>query len=387
MQNTKELTSQIKTYFEPLKTIVKQSPKGILKYAYLSPAPQSVYKELWDWDAYFMGVSLSDKDSKDAIFLKNWALNYIINADENGKVPGCLTPEGFDPRLNHMKPFLAQGILKASIGLNEIKWIKPYWDIVKKIVLYRQKYMWNMTYDLAVWHDSMESGADNNVAAYKGDYLNHDSGDYAKNSIIAVDANSYIYLEYLAMSQIAKKIYEAKDAQYFQERAETVKSNIQKYLWHEEDDIFWNLDITSGSPIKRISFSCFLPLYASIATKTQAHNVIKKYLLSESHMKSIYGLRTLSAQDIQYNNLNMLKPHSNWQGPIWPIANYIYVVGLRNYGYFKEAEEIAILIAKLVLNDLKKNNHMHEDYNAETGEPLAAPNFISWNLLVENMLG
>ena len=29
---------------------------------------------------------------------------------------------------------------------------------------------------------------------------------------------------------------------------------------------------------------------------------------------------------------------------------------------------------------------MHKDYNTETGEPLAAPNFISWNLLVANML-
>jgi hypothetical protein len=30
---------------------------------------------------------------------------------------------------------------------------------------------------------------------------------------------------------------------------------------------------------------------------------------------------------------------------------------------------------------------MHENYHADTGEPLAAPNFISWNLLVAQMLG
>jgi hypothetical protein len=29
---------------------------------------------------------------------------------------------------------------------------------------------------------------------------------------------------------------------------------------------------------------------------------------------------------------------------------------------------------------------MHENYHADTGAPLAAPDFISWNLLVAQML-
>jgi hypothetical protein len=29
---------------------------------------------------------------------------------------------------------------------------------------------------------------------------------------------------------------------------------------------------------------------------------------------------------------------------------------------------------------------MHENYDAENGQPLAAPNFISWNILFDNCL-
>ena len=29
---------------------------------------------------------------------------------------------------------------------------------------------------------------------------------------------------------------------------------------------------------------------------------------------------------------------------------------------------------------------MHENYDAETGKPLAADNFVSWNILIYNML-
>jgi hypothetical protein len=39
-----------------------------------------------------------------------------------------------------------------------------------------------------------------------------------------------------------------------------------------------------------------------------------------------------------------------------------------------------------VLADIEKTGGMHEDYDAETGEGLAAPMFISWNLLVGNMI-
>ncbi|MBI1863366.1 hypothetical protein HYS00_04590 [Candidatus Microgenomates bacterium] len=387
MAQDNNLRERISTYFRPLREIVKQPPNGVLKYSYLSPAPQSVYKELWDWDAFFMGVSLTDRNPDDGIFLKNWALNYIINAQPDGKVPGCLTPEGYDPRLNHMKPFLAQGILIASKALNDFTWIKKNWDVIKKIVLYRESTMWNNKYDLAVWFDSMESGADNNVAAYRGDYLNHDAGDYPKKSIIAVDANAYTYQEYMSISEIASVIGMAEDSQFFERRAETVRCNMQEHLWSDVDGIFWNLDSSTGQFIKHVSFSCFVPLYAKLATQEQAKLMIENYLLSRAHMQSKFGLRTLSASDPLYNNINMLKPHSNWQGPIWPIANYIYVVGLKNYGYNSEAKRVSDEIAALVLTDLDKNGCMHEDYDAETGEPLAAPNFISWNLLVENMLG
>ncbi|MCX8009161.1 MAG: hypothetical protein N3A54_05700, partial [Patescibacteria group bacterium] len=56
------------------------------------------------------------------------------------------------------------------------------------------------------------------------------------------------------------------------------------------------------------------------------------------------------------------------------------------YGFQKEAMQIAESVAKLILSDIEKTGGMHENYDAETGEPLAAPNFVSWNLLIGNIL-
>ena len=355
-----------------------------------------------------MGVGIAADISSEAIYLKNWALNYILNVHEDGKVAGCITKDGDDPRLNHMKPFLAQGAYLAGVFLNDFSWLKPHVDTIKKIIGYREKHLWNKKYDLAVWHTSMESGADNNVAVYRteslrglekklgtrhdeirkknGGFINEKIEDYPVASVASVDVNTLMYREYRALSLIAKKLKKNKDSALYKEKGEWLKKNMQKLLWNTDDGTFYNLDTTTGEHIKVICYSNYWALFGKVATKNQADTMIKKYLWNSKHMLSKYGLRTLSKQDDHYNNVLMLKPHSNWQGPVWPIANYIMCQGLLNYGYQKEALEVAVLISKLVLKDIDNTGGMHECYNAETGEPLAAPNFVSWNVLVYNMI-
>lgn len=365
---------KIKTTLAPFKAFIKRRAQGHLPYDYLVPA--GPYQEQWDWDGFFMGVALSSEISSEAIYLRNWALNYIHNAKSSGKVAGCLTAKGFDERLNHMKPFLAQGVYLAGKFLGDYGWLKKYWNRLKKIVLYREKHLWNKKYDLGVWYDSMESGADNNAAAL----------DYPPKTVIATDLNTFIYREYKAMCLLAKIFGKKKDEIFFQKRAAVIKKNFNKYFWSKNDQTYYNIDSRTGDQIKRVSYNSFIPLFGKLATYEQGKATIKRYLLSSNYMWSPYGIRTLAKSDPNYNNKNIIKPYSNWQGPIWPIANYMYMHGLLNYGFQKEAIELAKRISKLVLEDIKTTGGMHENYDAETGEPLAAPNFVSWNLLVTNML-
>lgn len=401
-----ELQKEIKTKLTYTKGSIKRKAQGALKYDYLVPG--GVYEEQWDWDAFFMGVALTSEIPSEAIYLRNWALNYILNAHSDGKVAGCITKDGDDPRLNHMKPFLAQGAYIASKNLNDFSWLKTNWKTMKKIVTYREKHLWDKKRGLAMWFDSMESGADNNVAGHRaeslkgmekelgtsydalrkerGGFINEDIKDYPKGSIAFPDVNSYTYLEYKAMSLMAKQIGKKKDAEVFAEKAKQMKKNIEKYLWNEEDETYYSLNTKTGEQIKHISFSSFHPMFAGITSQKQADAMISRYLMNPKHMLSKYGARTLSKADTHYNNVNMLKPHSNWQGPVWPIANNIYMFGLINYGHQEEAIELAKRISKLVLSDIDKSGGMHENYDAETGEPLAAPNFVSWNVLVVTMI-
>ena len=97
-------------------------------------------------------------------------------------------------------------------------------------------------------------------------------------------------------------------------------------------------------------------------------------------------MSTFSADEPLYNNENVIKPYSNWQGPIWPHANWMAMHALIHYGYGGQALAVAERVTRLCLADLAANGMMHENYHAETGAPLAAPDFVSWNLLVAQMI-
>lgn len=375
LQNQKFLNF-VKNQIAPFKAGVKRRAQGVLSFDYLVPA--GYYQEQWDWDAFFIGMALASDISSEGIYLKNITLNLLDNALSDGYIPGCITPKGSEKghRAILMKPFLAQAAYHASNFLNDFSWIAPYFSKLKKAELYREKNLWNKEYDLGVWSNSMSSGADNNIAAL----------NFSPETVVATDLNTFIYQEYKAMALIAEKLNKKSDEKYFNNRAFTIKNNINNFLWDEEDKSYYNLDSKTGNLIKRISYNSIHPLWAHIAPQGRAKIFINKYILKPNKLWSKFGIRTLAKDDSKYNNANIIKPYSNWQGPIWPIANYFYIHALLNYGYQKEALAIAKNISSLCMDDIKKTGGMHENYDAETGKPLAAPNFISWNLLIPSMI-
>jgi alpha,alpha-trehalase len=371
-----------------LRPNVVRPAKGFLKHDYLVPG--GFYEEQWDWDGFFIALHWATRRPPRADLMRNWALNFIGAADENGTVPGCLTPNG--PEKGHrafqMKPFLAQGICIASKVLGVFDWVAPHYDTVVKIARRRAETQFDADYGLFFWFNGVQSGADNNPA------LTNDASD--RNAIIACDANTYEVGEYRALARIGAELGRTGDAARFRHRADELVETMNRVLWNAEDETYYNVRRDSGDLLRRVTYSNFVPLVQRIAKPDDARAMIERTLWNEDHMLTPYGVRSLSKQDADYNNVNMLFPYSNWQGPVWPIANYLYFRGLMNYGFLDEARELARRITALLVGDLERFGSMHENYDAETGAPLAPSGnqsprgemeagFIGWNLLAENI--
>ena len=207
--NIQQMSEEVIQLLGAKKYAVKRKANGYLKHDYL--VPNGPYQEQWDWDGHFIGVALSRDIPSEAIYLKNWALNYFEHVQQDGFTPGLL---------KHVKPFLAQGASLAAWYLKDYSWIKANWKLLKKSLDFRLKTNLNKDYELACWYDSMESGADNNPAVL----------GFAHNTVIACDLNTYLHSELRAMAELAEALKHKKDFMFYKKEQEAIRKSIMKYL-------------------------------------------------------------------------------------------------------------------------------------------------------------
>ena len=384
----RKLLSELSTEFTKLRPRSIRPAEGYLKYDYLIPA--GFYKQMWDWDGFFIGCHLASRNRDDAKYLKWWALNFVTHIDSAGYAPGCMTTKGPRPIFGKfaLKPFLSQGAYFAAVALNDFSWVDSVYDGLKKVLAYRDETQFDAKYGLYFWDLAIQSGADNNPV------LTNDEHD--RSAIIGVDICTFQLREFLAMGRIADTLGKRQDAMYYRKRAEDLKSAMMRYLWFSEDTSFFNIRRDNGKPIKRVSYSNFVPLFQRVLPTDLGRAMILKYLLNKDQMLAPFGIRSLTKKDPDYNNVCEIIPYSNWQGPIWINANFMFSVALKRYGFDAEANHLAVVIAQMLLNDIRSCGSMHECYDAETGGPLAPTaaqseggiftGFVGWNLLAQNML-
>jgi alpha,alpha-trehalase len=386
--NLARLLADVSAEFAKLESHSIRPAEGFIKYDYLVPG--GYYGEMWDWDGFFIGCHLAHQNAKNAKYLKFWSLNFTAAIADDGYVAGCITTKGPRPLMGRfaMKPFLAQGALLASERLGDYEWVRPIWGDLRKVISYREKTQYDSEWELFFWDNAMQSGADNNVA------LTNDPTQ--RTAILATDLCTFQLREYRAMARLARELGDRTWEHVYRNKAEKLRAAMLKHMWFEADSMLFNIRRADGLPVRRISYSNFVPLIEDVVPRNKAQAMIRRYLVSDDHMLSKYGFRSLSKQDQDYNNDSMIEPYSNWQGPVWINANYLYYVALRRYGFDAEASQLAGKLGRVVLRDIAKWNSMHENYNAETGEGVAptpelSPDhkftgFVGWNLLVQDML-
>jgi alpha,alpha-trehalase len=364
-------------------------PGGRLPYSYVIPsAPaendsadrlKGTYLEMYDWDSYFVGLRLGVDGKAD--LWKNCILNFLAQTKSDGYTPRTISPTRYSDYPDQCKPFLAQGSYLASKASQDFAWITP--EVYQKLAstltyweTHRQK-----SDGLFVWRRAVETGADDTVTVLSAPPM----------TVEGVDLNCYLVKEYKAMSLIAEKLGKPGESKKYLEKSENLAAKINEKMWDKQDHLYYSLDSRTGKPIRIKDWTCFLPLWAGISSSEQAKKLVDNHLLNSKEFWGRHGIPSLAFDEETYNNAKrVLIPGyhtvSNWQGPVWIVANYLAMIGLETYQYHKQAVEIAEKIVKLVADDIRKTGGAHENYDSKTGEPLFAQNFGSWDLLADILL-
>ncbi len=352
---------------------------------------------LFGWDAHHVALRLASAGEPE--WLRFMTENFVDQQDaQSGFIPAYFSvDDGIVTAASDVyMPFLAQGVLTYAGVSGDTSWPK---SILANLSLYLQYYEEHQQdkSGLFFWKYCWSGGVDNDLAI----------SFFPNSSLCPPNINSLVYLEYRAMAKLCSMLQEVSKAAEYQRKADSLRDAINNILWMEEyacyapynrksGKVSFSLDVGANKgEFAFLSWTNLMPLYAAIAPLERGMRTIEEYLLSPMHFFAEWGIRSASKSSEYYNNAVWGNPprfdcperltNSNWQGPVWVLVNYFMFRALINYGYASEAEDAMHNLHKALACDITKNGMMHENYDAETGEPLYAEHFGSWNVLADLM--
>ncbi|MCF6176257.1 MAG: hypothetical protein L3J71_10880 [Victivallaceae bacterium] len=382
-----------------------------LKYPYITPGCEQYLGSLWDWDSLWTNVGLKqlllelgDHKIIESAFANESGsiLNFLDFTDtRSGWIPINIqrkflpqVPENIFERNMH-KPVIAQhAAFLTKYNNGDISWLTQKKDYFYRLQLFINCYINHYKHEcgLYFWQNDSGVGVDNDPCSY----------DRPPRSCGSILLNCFMYKELEAIVYLLRTAKLNEVAENYEIEKNNLKKAIQEYCWDERDGFYYSVDLNlmprdyQGQHhrgylrdypclIQRIGvWSGFMAMWAGLATKEQATRMVKEHYHNEKTFKAPYGVRTLSKMEKMYSIRASRNP-SCWLGPIWGISNYMVFRGLINYGFTREAKELAEKTICLFGEDIEKTGAVHEYYQPGNGEPLCNKGFLNWNLLALNI--
>lgn len=243
----------------------------------------------------------------------------------------------------------------------------------------------------AAWESGMDNAVRFDVEGYGKDdigvkvFENKDKNSkligYSINQE-SVDLNSFLYAEKIDLAQMAEILGEKEESENFYKSAVQLKEYINDKMFDEVTGYYYDLQFDEEGNTKLLvnrgkGTEGYIPLWANAADKEKADKVVKN-ILDENVMNTYLPFPTAAKDNPKYN------PTKYWRGPVWLDQAYFGVIGLDNYGYKKEAQELTVKLFERS-EGLLEGGAIRENYSPETGEGLHCSNF-SWSASVYYLL-
>lgn len=335
---------------------------------------------VWSWDSW-------KHASATALFNPELAKNEIRclfdYQAENGMIPDYVSR--FKERINWRDtkpPLAAWAVMNVYENTGDKAFVEEMFD---KLYKYHQWWYTDRDHDkngvceygstdgtliAAAW----ESGMDNGVRFDEAEMLKNEPENAWSMNQENICLNSFLYAEKGYLAKMAQMLGKNELADKLTQEAKALKEHIQTKMFDPETGFFYDTRIGTGEFIRVMGAECWLPLWAGIANPEQARQVLDK-MLDPTKFNSTVPLGTL-----EISHLRFRPTRGYWRGPVWIDQVYFGVMGLRKYGFDKEAD---MFVRKYIANaqGLLTDGPIHENYNPLTGETLNCPNF-GWSSAV-----
>lgn len=158
--------------------------------------------------------------------------------------------------------------------------------------------------------------------------------------------------------------YKIHSSKIWLERSHQRKLNVDKYLWNEQDGIYYDYNVKLQQQTNYESATTFWPLYAKLASSNQAAKLIDQSLHKfEEHGGLVAG--TLKSR----GEVGLTRPSRQWDYPFgWAPQQILAWIGLVNYGYDGIARRLAYRwLFMMTKSFVDYNGVIVEKYNVTKG--------------------
>lgn len=357
-----------------------RQPAGELKHAGMFPSYHYIwFNGFWAWDSWKHAVAVAQYDPELA---KEQIRAMYHFQKQDGFIPDCVyrdtTIEPHNYR-NTKAPLSGWAVWKVFEQDGDLAFLEEMYTQVK-----RQHEWWYHFRD----HDQdglceygstdgsliagkWESGMDNAVRFDETKVLKNETGGYSLDQE-SVDLNAYLYAEKMFLHKMALELGKTQEADHFKKNGELLEKRIQSTFYDHETGWFYDTSIDGERFVLVRGCEGWIPLWAGCASEEQAERV-KNGMMSADRFNTYVPLQTLSADHPKF------KPDRGyWRGPNWLDQSYFGVMGLRNYSYDREANELTDKLFQNAEGVMEKGKTIRENYQPITGEGMESFNF-SWS--------
>jgi alpha,alpha-trehalase len=199
---------------------------------------------------------------------------------------------------------------------------------------------------------------------YLGDRAMRESGfdpsfrfgpfDAATHHYAPVCLNSLLYRDERDMQHLALLLGKPVEASQWERKAKARLAAIQRYLWRPKEGVFADYDFVHAKPSSYAYISSLYPLWAGVASREQAKQVVDQLNLFERPG----GL-----------SMSNTKSGMQWDDPYgWAPTNWIAVAGLDASGFRVDAKRIAREFDATVDKGFAQDGTIREKYNVASGD-------------------
>ena len=164
-----------------------------------------------------------------------------------------------------------------------------------------------------------------------------------------------------ALADLAQVLGRSAEAAEVRQRADAFAARLSD-LWDEASGIFLNRRTDTGAFSPRLSPTNFYALLGRAATPEQARRMIADHFYNPAEFWGEWVLPSIARSDPAYPDQNY------WRGRIWAPMNFLVYLGLRRAGLQQAAADLAQKSRALILKEWRAHGHVHENYNADSGE-------------------